>query len=186
MFVRLQKQRPEAVHLLSIQYRMHPDISRLPSKIFYEDRLQDGPNMDTKTAQPWHTHSKFGTYRFFNVKGGLEESSGRSTKNRAEAQVAVALFNRLRKDFPSVDFTFRVGIVSMYSAQIRELKIAFEQRFGREILTQVDFRTVDGFQGQEKDVIILSCVRAGPGVVSIGHVKGMSIQCCHRCRSTLS
>ncbi|KAJ3910558.1 SEN1 N terminal-domain-containing protein [Lentinula edodes] len=171
LFVRLQKQRPEAVHLLSIQYRMHPDISRLPSKIFYENRLQDGPNMDSKTAQPWHTHSKFGTYRFFNVKGGMEESSGRSTKNRAEAQVAVALFNRLRKDFPSVDFSFRVGIVSMYSAQIRELKIAFEQRFGREVLTQVDFRTVDGFQGQEKDVIILSCVRAGPGVVSIGHVK---------------
>ncbi|KAJ3847326.1 SEN1 N terminal-domain-containing protein [Lentinula lateritia] len=171
LFVRLQKQRPEAVHLLSIQYRMHPDISRLPSKIFYENRLQDGPNMDTKTAQPWHTHSKFGTYRFFNVKSGLEESSGRSTKNRAEAQVAVALFNRLRMDFSSVDFSFRVGIVSMYSAQIRELKIAFEQRFGREVLTQIDFRTVDGFQGQEKDVIILSCVRAGPGVVSIGHVK---------------
>ncbi|KAH7873114.1 AAA domain-containing protein [Lentinula edodes] len=96
---------------------------------------------------------------FFNVKGGLEESSGRSTKNRVEAQVAVALFNGLRKDFRSVDFTFRVRIVSMYSAQIRELKIAFEQRFGREILTQVDFRTVDGFQGQEKDVIILSYIR---------------------------
>ncbi|KAF5385735.1 hypothetical protein D9757_005459 [Collybiopsis confluens] len=170
LFVRLQKQRPEAVHLLSIQYRMHPEISRLPSKIFYNDRLQDGPDMATKTAQPWHTHSKFGTYRFFDVKG-LEESSGRSTRNRTEAQVAVALFNRLRKDFSSVDFTLRVGIVSMYSAQIKELKTTFEQRFGRDILHQVDFRTVDGFQGQEKDVIILSCVRAGPGVMSIGHVK---------------
>ncbi|KAJ3747263.1 AAA domain-containing protein [Lentinula detonsa] len=171
LFVRLQKQRPDAVHLLSIQYRMHPDISRLPSRIFYHNRLQDGPSMDVKTAQPWHTHSKLGTYRFFNVKGGLEETSGRSIKNRTEAQVAVALFNRLRKDFSAVDFSSRVGIVSMYSAQIRELKIAFEQRFGRDILTQVDFRTVDGFQGQEKDVIILSCVRAGPGIVNIGHVK---------------
>ncbi|KAJ4482134.1 SEN1 N terminal-domain-containing protein [Lentinula aciculospora] len=171
LFVRLQKQRPDAVHLLSIQYRMHPDISQLPSRMFYDNRLQDGPDMDSKTIQPWHAHPKFGTYRFFNVKGGLEEFSGRSTKNQAEAQVAVALFNRLRKDFPSVDFGFRVGIVSMYSAQIRELKIAFEQRFGREVLTQVDFRTVDGFQGQEKDIIILSCVRAGPGIISIGHVK---------------
>lgn len=128
--------------------------------------------MDTKTVQPWHTHPKFGTYRFFNVGKGLEESGGRSTKNKAEAQVAVALFNRLKKDYSSVNFSFRVGIVSMYSAQIKELKYAFEQRFGREILDQVDFRTVDGFQGQEKDVIILSCVRAGPGILSIGHVKG--------------
>ncbi|KAJ3716910.1 SEN1 N terminal-domain-containing protein [Lentinula raphanica] len=171
LFVRLQKQRPDAVHLLSIQYRMHPDISQLPSRIFYNNRLRDGPDMDTKTVQPWHTHSKLGTYRFFNVKVGLEESSGRSLKNKAEVDVAVALFNRLRKDFPSVDFSSRVGVVSMYSAQIRELKVAFEQRFGRDILSQVDFRTVDGFQGQEKDVIILSCVRAGPGIVSIGHVK---------------
>ncbi|KAJ3731117.1 AAA domain-containing protein [Lentinula guzmanii] len=171
LFVRLQKQRPDAVHLLSIQYRMHPDISRLPSRIFYDNQLQDGPSMDVKTAQPWHTHSKLGTYRFFNVKRGLEETSGCSIKNRTEAQVAVALFNCLRKDFSAVDFSSRVGIVSMYSAQIRELKIAFEQRFGRDILTQVDFRTVDGFQGQEKDVIILSCVRAGPGIVNIGHVN---------------
>ncbi|KIK69521.1 hypothetical protein GYMLUDRAFT_33895 [Collybiopsis luxurians FD-317 M1] len=170
LFVRLQKQRPDAVHLLSIQYRMHPEISQLPSKIFYSDRLQDGPNMAKKTAQPWHAHSKFGTYRFFDVKG-LEESSARSTKNKVEAQVAVALFNRLRKDFSSIDFSSRVGIVSMYSAQIKELKTAFEQRFGRDVLNQVDFRTVDGFQGQEKDVIILSCVRASPGVMSIGHVK---------------
>ncbi|KAF9077696.1 SEN1 N terminal-domain-containing protein [Rhodocollybia butyracea] len=171
LFVRLQTQRPDAVHLLSIQYRMHPDISQLPSKIFYDNRLQDGPDMDTKTFQPWHAHSKFGTYRFFNVKG-LEESSGRSTMNKTEVQVAVALFNRLRKDFSSVDFSSRVGVVSMYSAQIKELKRVFEQRFGREILNEVDFRTVDGFQGQEKDIIILSCVRGGPGVVSIGHVKG--------------
>jgi len=101
----------------------------------------------------------------------LEESSGRSTMNKTEVQVAVALFNRLRKDFSSVDFSSRVGVVSMYSAQIKELKRVFEQRFGREILNEVDFRTVDGFQGQEKDIIILSCVRGGPGVVSIGHVK---------------
>ncbi|KAJ3977947.1 AAA domain-containing protein [Lentinula raphanica] len=95
----------------------------------------------------------------------------RSLKNKAEVDVAVALFNGLRKDFPSVDFSSRVGVVVMYSAQIRALKVAFEQRFGRDILSQVNFRTVDGFQGQEKDVIILSCVRAGPGIVCIGYVK---------------
>ncbi|KAG1742367.1 SEN1 N terminal-domain-containing protein [Suillus paluster] len=157
LFVRLQKHRPDAVHLLSIQYRMHPDISRLPSRIFYQGRLLDGPDMDVKTKQPWHSHPKFGTYRFFN--------------NTTESQVALALYARLCKEFSAVDFDFRVGVVSMYRGQVLELQRAFEQRFGRDIKDKIHFHTVDGFQGQEKDVIILSCVRAGPGLQSVGFLS---------------
>jgi senataxin len=159
----------------SIQYRMHPEISRLPSQLFYQGRLQDGPSMDVKTKQPWHSHSKFGVYRFFNISRGLEEQGGRSLKNIVECQVAVALYSRLRQEFSTFDFDFRVGVVSMYRAQIAELRRHFEQRFGRDIAGKVDFNTVDGFQGQEKDVIILSCVRAGPGLQSIGFLSGMSM-----------
>lgn len=151
---------------------MHPDISRLPSRVFYADRLLDGPDMATKTKQPWHAHAKFGTYKFFNVNG-IEESNGHSIKNRTECQVAVALFNRLRHDFTSINFDFRIGVVSMYRAQIVELRRLFEQRFGKELVGKIDFNTVDGFQGQEKDVIILSCVRAGPGLRSIGFLSGI-------------
>ncbi|KAG2359476.1 SEN1 N terminal-domain-containing protein [Suillus spraguei] len=172
LFVRLQKHRPDAVHLLSIQYRMHPDISCLPSRIFYQSRLVDGPDMAVKTKQPWHLHPKFGTYRFFNVNRGQETSTaGRSLKNTTESQVALALYARLCKEFTGVDFDFRVGIVSMYRGQVIELQRAFEQRFGRDIKGKVHFHTVDGFQGQEKDVIILSCVRAGPGVQSVGFLS---------------
>ncbi|KAG0703798.1 SEN1 N terminal-domain-containing protein [Suillus ampliporus] len=172
LFVRLQKHRPDAVHLLSIQYRMHPDISRLPSRVFYQGRLLDGPDMDVKTKQPWHSHPKFGTYRFFNVNRGQEASAtGHSLKNTTESQVALALYARLCKEFSDVDFDFRVGIVSMYRGQVLELQRAFEQRFGRDIKGKVHFHTVDGFQGQEKDVIILSCVRAGPGLQSVGFLS---------------
>ncbi|KAF5382581.1 hypothetical protein D9615_002787 [Tricholomella constricta] len=172
LFVRLQGYRPNAVHLLSIQYRMHPEISRLPSRVFYQGRLQDGPGMDIKTKQPWHPHPKFGTYRFYNVAKGLEESGTRSSlKNMAECRVAVALYARLVQEFSSIDFSYRVGIVSMYRAQIVELRRQFEQRFGPQILDTVDFNTVDGFQGQEKDIIILSCVRSGPGLQSIGFLS---------------
>ena len=152
---------------------MHPEISRLPSRIFYQGRLQDGPGMEKKTRQPWHTDAKFGIYRFFSVTRGLEEASGRSIKNMAECQVAVALYSRLRQEFSSVALS--VGVVSMYKAQVMELRRQFEQRFGRDIVESVDFNTVDGFQGQEKDVIILSCVRAGPGLQSVGFLSGMRL-----------
>jgi senataxin len=152
---------------------MHPDISQLPSQLFYQGRLQDGPTMAAKTKQPWHTDMKFGTYRFFNILRGREEQGGRqSLKNKAECQVAVTLYTRLRQEFSSFDFDFKVGVVSMYRAQIVEMRRVFKERFGSDILQKVDFNTVDGFQGQEKDVIILSCVRAGPGVQTVGFLKG--------------
>ncbi|KAF8908974.1 AAA domain-containing protein [Gymnopilus junonius] len=81
------------------------------------------------------------------------------------------LYDHLRREFSSVNFDFRVGVVSMYKAQIRTLRQLFSERFGKSILTKVDFNTVDGFQGQEKDIIILSCVRAGPGLQSVGFLS---------------
>jgi senataxin len=152
---------------------MHPDISQLPSQLFYDTRLQDGPDMALKTEQPWHTHVRFGVYRFFNVSKGQEETgSHHSLKNRAECNVAVALYSCLRQEYPTFDFDFKVGVMSMYSAQVYELRRAFQERFGKDIASRVHFNTVDGFQGQEKDVIILSCVRAGPGIQSIGFLTG--------------
>ncbi|KAH9080551.1 SEN1 N terminal-domain-containing protein [Lactarius deliciosus] len=177
LFVRLQKLDPDAgplaqVRFFFIQYRMHPDISQLPSRVFYKGLLKDGPNMAEKTARPWHESNLFGPYSFFNVVRGQESTgSSHSLMNQAEVQVAVALYGRLLKEFSSVDFNFRVGVVSMYRAQILELRRAFESRFGSGVSNQVDFNTVDGFQGQEKDIIILSCVRAGPGLQNVGFLS---------------
>ncbi|KAG8890650.1 DEAD-box type RNA helicase [Tulasnella sp. 332] len=170
LFVRIQKQRPEAVHLLSIQYRMHPIISQLPSKVFYDGRLRDGPGMAEKTVQPWHRDTMLPPYRFFNVAQGIEDTSGsHSMRNRMEAESAASLYNRLLKLFSQHgELDYRVGVITMYRGQLLELKNRFTQRFGRDIVGKVDFNTVDGFQGQEKDIIILSCVRAGPGVNSVG------------------
>lgn len=53
-----------------------------------------------------------------------------------------------------------MGVISPYKQQIRTLKEYFSRYFGSKILEAVDFNTVDGFQGQEKDIIIFSCVRA--------------------------
>ena len=158
--------------LCSIQYRMHPDISRFPSEAFYQGRIEDGPKMSELTSRPWHTQPMFGTYKFFNVTGVEEQGRFNSLKNVAECQVAKAIYRRLSREFEAIATSRRIGIVSMYRAQIEELRMQFIAEFGRNIVDIVDFNTVDGFQGQEKDIIILSCVRAGPGLQSIGFLSG--------------
>ena len=158
---------------VSIQYRMHPDISRLPSRIFYDNRLLNGPDMLTKTKQPWHEYERFGTYKFINVSWGSEESRFHSLWNASECDVALDLYTCLISEFPGAQ-SVRVGVVSMYKAQVSEIRRRFMNLFGDQILQHVDFNTVDGFQGQEKDVIILSCVRSGPGLQTIGFLSGIS------------
>ncbi|GAA5907060.1 DNA/RNA helicase SEN1 [Sporobolomyces salmoneus] len=168
LFVRVMQRGPQAVHLLSIQYRMHPNISAFPSTAFYQSRLTDGPNMDEKTLQTWHNNPLFPPYAFYHVSG--MESAGRhhSWTNPQEAQTALAIYDRLAKEYPTVDFAYRIGIVTPYKGQVGELKKTFRQRYGEEILSRISFNTVDGFQGQEKDIIILSCVRGGSADKGVG------------------
>ena len=123
---------------------MHPNISAFPSAAFYDSRLQDGPNMDKKTAQPWHANQLFPPYTFFHVRDG-REVSGRhhSWTNPREAATALSLYERLVRDFPAVDFDYRIGVVTPYKGQVRELKMTFRKRFGESILSKISFNTVD-------------------------------------------
>ena len=148
----------------SIQYRMHPDISHFPSKMFYKSRLKDGPNMDKASSAVWHSLPQFPPYRFFNIKDGQEKlGRGKSIFNVAEADAAVALVDMLCTRLPTVKFASKIGIITPYKQQVGQLKSRFQKRFGNSILDVIDFNTVDGFQGQEKEIIIFSCVRAGYG-----------------------
>lgn len=168
LFVRVMQRGPQAVHLLSIQYRMHPNISAFPSAAFYQSRLSDGPEMDKKTLQPWHANALFPPYTFYHVEG--QEMTGRyhSYTNPVEAAMALAIYDRLRRDYASIDFDYRIGIVTPYKGQVGELKRTFRQKYGDQIISKIAFNTVDGFQGQEKDIIILSCVRGGTADKGVG------------------
>lgn len=148
---------------------MHPTISRLPSVLFYDRRLEDGPGMERKTAQPWHQSQILGIYRFYDIRGTESRAEkGHSQYNPEEVQCALALYARLQTEFPAVNFDYRIGIIAMYRGQLTMLKNAFKERHGQSIWSKIDFNTVDGFQGQEKDIIILSCVRAGTSLNNIG------------------
>lgn len=188
LFVRMQRNHPKSIYLLSIQYRMNPEISRFPSDKFYEGKLIDGPDVATTAAREWHQSTLFRPYRFFNVYEGAQEhgKKGESLMNKAEVAIAISIVDRLRAEYDHVDFDGKIGIVTPYKEQLRELLRQFRRRYGSDITNSVDFNTIDGFQGQEKDIIILSCVRAAQnqGVGFLRDVRRINVALT-RAKSTL-
>ncbi|WPG97554.1 Hypothetical protein R9X50_00033100 [Acrodontium crateriforme] len=178
LFVRMQNNSPNEVHLLDTQYRMHPDISVFPSQTFYDGLLKDGPGMAALRKQSWHSSALLAPYRFFDVKGQHQTAkTGHSLVNHNEIEIAMALFNRLTTDFKSYDFNGRIGIITPYKSQLKELKATFSRRYGNEIFDIVEFNTTDAFQGRESEVIIFSCVRASPagGIGFLQDIRRMNV-----------
>lgn len=178
LFVRMQTNHPRDVHLLDTQYRMHPEISSFPSTAFYEGRLLDGPSMLSLRAKPWHKSEMLGPYRFFDVHGAHQSASrGHSLVNFAEIDVALGLFERLITDCRGYDFRNKIGIITPYKSQLRELKLRFGKKYGTTILETVEFNTTDAFQGRESEVIIFSCVRASisKGIGFLDDIRRMNV-----------
>ncbi|KAI2617097.1 SEN1 N terminal-domain-containing protein [Hypoxylon sp. NC1633] len=178
LFVRMQRNHPDDIHLLDTQYRMHPEISLFPSQEFYERRLLDGGDMRTLRIQPWHQSTLLGPYRFFDVKGiqarGLK---GQSLVNAEEIKVAMQLYERLFTDNPMVDFKGKIGIITPYKAQLFQLREQFSRRWGNSIKEHIEFNTTDAFQGRECEIIIFSCVRASPtgGIGFMTDIRRMNV-----------
>ena len=178
LFVRMQSNRPDDVHLLDTQYRMHPEISRFPSQAFYDGRLLDGPGMAKTRTKPWHQSQILSPYRFFDVQGAHQSApKGHSLINLAELEVALQLFDRLVTDCRGYDFTGKVGIITPYKSQLAELRARFARKYGDSIFKTVEFNTTDAFQGRESEVIIFSCVRAsaGRGIGFLSDIRRMNV-----------
>jgi len=176
LFVRMQQNNPNDVHLLDTQYRMHPEISLFPSQTFYDGKLLDGGDMASLRKQPWHQSLLLGPYRFFDVKGQQQKApSGRSLMNIAEINVALQLYNRLTSDYPNYNFKGKIGIITPYKSQLQELKQRFMKAYGQTIIEDIDFNTTDAFQGRESEIIIFSCVRASGGNGFLDDVRRMNV-----------
>lgn len=145
-----------------MQYRMHPDICKFPSETFYAGKLETGPNVLSLTTKPWHSNTYLKPFQFFDVVGTEEKQSkskGSSLSNYKEAEFAVLLVSYLCKWYPDYSFGGKIGVITPYKEQVRELKKQFKKRFGVSVLNSVEIASVDAFQGQEKEIIIFSCVR---------------------------
>ncbi|MBE3043899.1 hypothetical protein IMZ48_15255 [Candidatus Bathyarchaeota archaeon] len=178
LFVRMQQSHPGDVHLLDMQYRMHPHISMFPSREFYEGRLIDGADMAALRRQPWHASTLFSPYRFFDVKGVQSRGSkGQSLVNTQEINVAMQMYDRLRADYRTYDFKRKIGIITPYKAQLFRLRDTFASRYGPDISEVIEFNTTDAFQGRECEIIIFSCVRASPtgGIGFMTDIRRMNV-----------
>lgn len=177
LFARMENNHKKDVHLLDTQYRMHPEISLFPSKTFYDSRLKDGDGMAKLRRRPWHHSEIFAPYRFFDVQGmSAAAPKGHSLVNVAELNVAMQLYDRLVTDVPKYDFSGKIGVITPYKGQLKELKLRFKQRYGEGITSKVEFNTTDAFQGRESEIIIFSCVRASTkGLGFLNDVRRMNV-----------
>ncbi|PSS00256.1 P-loop containing nucleoside triphosphate hydrolase protein [Actinidia chinensis var. chinensis] len=151
-------------HLLKIQYRMDPSISLFPNNEFYGSMISDGPNVKDKTYKKRFLKGKmYGSYSFINVTDGEESfNERRSLKNIVEMAVVVEIVSSLFKECMTSKQKVRVGCLSPYKAQVFALQEKLGKTYSADANSDfsVNVRSVDGFQGGEEDVIIISTVRS--------------------------
>uniref|UniRef100_A0ACD5V492 Uncharacterized protein n=1 Tax=Avena sativa TaxID=4498 RepID=A0ACD5V492_AVESA len=149
-------------HLLNIQYRMNPCISLFPNAQFYERMILDGPNVLSPSYNKDYTCLPFGSYTFINVTDGREdkEGTGNSRRNMVEVAVVLHLIHSIFKSWKRTGQGLSIGVVSPYNAQVDAIKSRIGKKYDTCDGFHVRVKSVDGFQGEEDDIIILSTVRS--------------------------
>ncbi|CAL2226962.1 unnamed protein product [Prunus armeniaca] len=150
-------------HLLNMQYRMHPSISFFPNSNFYNNQILDAPVVKKRSHEKHYLPgSMFGPFSFINVIGGMEEKNedGHSPKNLVEVSIILELLQNLYKEWMVSKKKLSIGVVSPYAAQVVAVQDKLRQKYEKIYGFTVKVRTVEGFQGGEEDVIIMSTVRS--------------------------
>ncbi|GFY85806.1 P-loop containing nucleoside triphosphate hydrolases superfamily protein [Actinidia rufa] len=165
--------------LLSVQYRMHPQIRDFPSRYFYQGRLTDSESVANLPDEIYYKDPLLRPYMFYDITHGRESQRGGSVsyQNIHEAQFCLRLYERLQKTLKSLGMgKVSVGIITPYKLQLKCLQREFENVLNSEEGKDIYINTVDAFQGQERDVIIMSCVRASNhGVGFVADIRRMNV-----------
>ena len=155
--------KPKAVSLLKVQYRMNEEIMRFSSDWFYGGNLQAAAEvkyrgiLDYDTPMVWINTEGMDCNEEF-----VGESFGRINKEEAhltleELQTYITRIGKHRILEEHIDF----GLISPYKAQVQYLRQLIRRTpFFKPFHHLISVNTVDGFQGQERDVIVISLVRA--------------------------
>lgn len=157
------KNKPDTVSLLKLQYRMNDEIMRFSSEWFYGGMLQSAPEVKYRSILDFDT-----PIEWINTEGldcneeFIGENYGRINKSEAELSIEqlkgyITKIGRERFLNERID----VGMISPYKAQVQYLRrLVRNDAFFKPYRQAITINTVDGFQGQERDVILISLVRA--------------------------
>lgn len=182
---RIVENKPDVVTLLKTQYRMNDLIMRFSSNWFYHGLVESAPQvryrgiLDYDIPMEWLTSEQpastpvttksedISTPPSLNGTPCLgEEFVGANFGriNKQEAQLTLDTLERYLNKIGKqrvLDEQIDIGIISPYRAQVQYLRHLIAKRtFFKPFRRLLSVNTVDGFQGQERDVILISLVRS--------------------------
>ena len=184
---RIVEQKPDVVTLLTMQYRMNEEIMRFSSDWFYHNMVESAPTvkyrsiLDLDLPMTWIDTAAVGTRKNQADAGTSTDSAdagasmdsadyaeqsneSHSLVNHEEARLTLlalqAYFEMIGRE-RIIDERLDVGIISPYRAQVQLLRQQMKKNvFFKPFRRQITVNTVDGFQGQERDIIVISLVRS--------------------------
>lgn len=164
---RIVEHKPDVVTLLKIQYRMNEKIMKFSSDWFYHGEVESAPQtrnrgiLDLDEPIEW-CDSKVDDEEGDSGESFVGESFGRI--NKAEAQLTLDTLEDYFKKIGKqriLDEHIDVGVISPYRAQVQYLRRLIRKRESfKPYRHSISVNTVDGFQGQERDIILISLVRS--------------------------
>ena len=168
---RIVENKPEVVTLLKMQYRMNEEIMRFSSDWFYGNQVESAPEvkyrsiLDLDIPMSWIDTSQFEFPEDSDIsfkETFVGESFGRI--NKAEAELTLLALEQYFEKIGKariLDERLDVGVISPYRAQVQYLRRLLKNKeFFKPFRHLISVNTVDGFQGQERDIILISLVRA--------------------------
>jgi len=160
----------ENKQILNTQYRMHPAIGTMISKLFYDNQISNGVSILERT----HSVKKFKDLAIVWIDTSkcndrFEEDVSTTFRNLLEANVVKDLLKIINSDVKG--FNYDVGIITPYSGQKNLIRKEIQPIDCSNINGNIKVNSVDAFQGGQKDIIIYSTVRSSDKHKRIGFLK---------------
>lgn len=167
MMARLMEDCRQPYEMLDMQYRMHPTICQWPSITYYSGKLKTAPGL-FKRSSPLEEIAIPEYFKqpcvLFNVKSNENRytNKGQSINNELEAEAIIDILCQCLRYIEG----YQIGVIAFYAAQVELLREKVGKKSGAlaKKIAQTHIGTVDAFQGEEKDFIILATTRTSESV----------------------
>jgi ATP-dependent RNA/DNA helicase IGHMBP2 len=153
--------------MLNMQYRMHQTIMGFSSDYFYKGELNAAPAVANRTF-PVAASQNLPPLVFLDTAGtGFDEKFHPETVGLSNPEEGALLFRHLLHFLPEIETSIatesqnlELAIISPYREQVEWLKTQVKSLGPEKQNHRIRCGTVDGFQGQEADLVYISLVRS--------------------------